>query len=121
MARILFIDDRMDEIHCQWQLSGCENDHELLPLQPFESIEQARWMVEEFRPDVILVGYGLNKSDITGADVIRSLREEGYKGRMIANSGGGRKLFDRSGIVVDGSADRTPNGLKTTVDNLEGR
>lgn len=117
MAKILFVDDRLGEVMRQWDLSGCASNHELLPLEPFESIERTCQMVETLKPDVVLVGYGLGKPDITGADVIRSLRQEGYSGYIVANSGGGAEQFDRAGVKVDGSANREPPNLKTIVEN----
>jgi len=75
-------------------------------------------MVNVLEPDIVLVGYGLGKPDITGADVIRSLREGGYSGHIIANSGGGAEQFNRAGVKVDGTANRNPRDLKMVVDNL---
>jgi len=118
MFRILFVDDRLGEVIRQWQLSGCASNHELLLLEPFVSIEQTCQMVNVLEPDIVLVGYGLGKPDITGADVIRSLREGGYSGHIIANSGGGAEQFNRAGVKVDGTANRNPRDLKMVVDNL---
>lgn len=121
MAKVLFVDDRLGEVVRQWQLSGCASNHELLPLESFTSIERTCQMVNTFEPNVVLVGYGLGKSDITGADVIRSLREEGYSGYIVANSGGGAEQFNRAGVEVDGTANRNSRDLKTVVDNLTER
>ncbi|MBI4598885.1 hypothetical protein HY734_01665 [Candidatus Uhrbacteria bacterium] len=116
----MFIDDRVNEIRRQWEDSGCEREHELLPLVRFESIEQSQTMLT-LQPDVILVGYGLSKSGITGTNVIRALRKEGYAGLVIANSGGGRWQFEDDGIKIDESANRNPEDLKSILNNLEGR
>jgi hypothetical protein len=121
MAKILFVDDRLNEVIRQWRLSGCASNHELLPLEPFDSIERTCRMVNTFGPDVVLVGYGLGKPDITGADVVRSLRKGGYTGYIIANSGGGAEQFNRAGVKVDGTANRNPRDLKIIVDNLTER
>lgn len=121
MAKILFVDDRLGEVIRQWKLSGCASDHELLPLEPFDSIERTCQMVDDHKPHVVLVGYGLGKPDITGADVIRSLRQGGYNGNIIANSGGGMHQFNRAGVEVDGTADRNPRDLKMILDNLTER
>lgn len=118
MAKVLFVDDRLGEVIRQWQISGCESDHELLPLEPFDSIERTCQMVNTFQPDMLLVGYGLGKPTITGADVFRSLRQGGYNGYIIANSGGGIEQFVRAGVEVDGTANRNPRDLKMVVDNL---
>lgn len=67
------------------------------------------------------MGYGLGKSDITGADVIRSICEGGYSGYIVANSGGGAEQFNRAGVEVDGTANRNSRDLKTVVDNLTER
>lgn len=121
MAKVLFVDDRLGEIIRQWQLSGCASNHELLPLEPFDSIERTCQIVNTFEPDVVLIGYGLGKPDITGADVIRSLRQEGYNGNIVANSGGGAEQFSQADVEVDGAADRNPHDLKMVVDNLARR
>lgn len=121
MSKILFVDDRLDEVIRQWQLSGCANNHELLPLEPFGSIERTCQMVDILNPDMVLIGYGLGKPGITGADVVRSLRQRGYGGCIVANSGGGVEQFNRSGVEVDGTANRNHCDLKTVVNNLIGR
>lgn len=121
MVKVLFIDDRIGEVIRQWQLSGCASNHELLPLEPFDSIERTCQMVNTLGPDVVLVGYGLGKSEITGADVVRSLRQRGYNGRIVANSGSGTEQFNRAGVEVDGTANRNHRDLKMVVDNLSER
>jgi len=118
MAKVLFVDDRLGEVIRQWQLSGCASNHELLPLEPFDSIERTCQMVNTLEPNVVLVGYGLGKLDITGADVVRSLRQGGYSGYIVANSGGGAEQFNRAGVKVDGTANRNPRDLKMVEDNL---
>lgn len=121
MAKVLFVDDRLDEVIRQWELSDCESNHELLSLEPFDSIERTCQMVNTLEPNVVLVGYGLGKSDITGADVVRSLRQGGYSGYIVANSGGGLEQFIRAGVEVDGTVNRNPRDLKIVVDNLTER
>lgn len=121
MAKVLFVDDRLGEVIRQWQLSGCASNHELLLLEPFDSIERTCQMVDTLEPNVVLVGYGLGKPDITGADVVRSLRQGGYSGHIVANSGGGTEQFNRAGVEVDGTANRNPHDLKMVVDNLTER
>lgn len=121
MVKVLFVDDRLGEVIHQWQLSGCASNHELLPLEPFDSIERTCQMVNGYEPGVVLVGYGLGKPDITGADIVRSLRQGGYSGLIIANSGGGTEQFNRDGVEVNGTANRNPRDLKMVVDNLTER
>lgn len=121
MAKILFVDDRIGEVIRQWQLSGCASDHELLPLEPFDSIERTCQMVSVLEPNIVLVGYGLGKPNITGADVFRSLRQVGFSGNIVANSGGGVEQFNRAGVEVDGTVNRNPHDLKMIVDNLTKR
>jgi hypothetical protein len=118
VAKVLFVDDRLGEVIRQWQLSGCASDHELLPLEPFDCIERTCQMVNDLEPNVVLVGYGLGKPNITGADVVRSLRQGGYTGHIVANSGGGAEQFSRAGVEVDGTANRNHRDLKTVVDHL---
>jgi hypothetical protein len=121
MAKVLFVDDRLGEVIRQWDLSGCASSHQLLPLEPFDSIERTCQMVEALEPDVVLIGYGLGKPAITGADVVRSLRQAGYSGYIVANSGGGAEQFSRAGVKVDGTANRNPHDLKMITDNLTER
>ena len=111
MAKVLFVDDRPNETIRQWERSGCEGDHELLPLEPFASIERTCQLVRDFDPSIIFIGYGLSKSGVTGADVIRALRHQGYAGRIVANSGGGAEQFAGAGVEVDATADRQPKKL----------
>lgn len=112
MSKVLFVDDRLSEIVRQWEDSGCGNNHELLPLVPFQSMEQVQEMVESLKPDAIVVGYGLGKPDIHGTDVVKFLRDCGYHGLVITNSGGGNSEFVREGVKTDGQADRNPQKLK---------
>lgn len=119
MARVLFVDDRPAEVMLQWKISGCESDgHVPIPIGSFEDIEQTCLVVKMLQPEVVLVGYGLGKPEVTGADVIRSLRQGGYTGYIIANSGGGAEQFERAGVEVNGSANRDPHNLKRIMDNL---
>ncbi len=116
--RILFVDDRLEEVFRQWELSGCDNIHELLPLEPFESIERTQELVKTLQPDVIVIGYGLGKPLITGVDVIRSIRASGYSGAVIANSGGGGIQF--TDVQTQGSADRHPSHLAEVLGKQRG-
>lgn len=120
-AKVLFVDDRLGEIVRLWQLSGCESDYELLPLEPFDSIERTSQRVDTLKPEVVLVGFGLGKPDVTGADVIRALRQGGFSGIIIANSGGGIEQFNQAGTSVDGSVDRNPQKLKSILNSKEYR
>jgi len=119
--RILFIDDRIDEVMRQWELSGCEKDHIRLPMETFNSLERTLQIVKSFKPDVILVGYWFGKDNVTGGDVIQFLRQNNYNGYVIANSGGGIELFNHVQVKVDGSANRKPQTLKMIMDNLTKR
>lgn len=118
--RIMFVDDRPEEIFSLWARSHCDQEHRLLPFEPFESIEQVEQMVARFSPDVLVVGFGLGRIGITGADVIKAVCANGFSGYVIANSGGGREQFDRAGAKVDASVDRNPEMLKKALLKLEG-
>jgi hypothetical protein len=111
MARVMFVDDRLNEVIRLWERSGCESNHELLPLEPFDSIERTCQLADEFQPNFIFIGYGLSKSSVTGADVIRALRNQGYAGCVVANSGGGANQFAEAGVEVNATADRRPEKL----------
>lgn len=112
MAKIYFVDDRPEEVLRQWHLSGCACNHELGPVTIFETVRQTVEMVKAFEPNIILIGYGLGKYPVTGADVVRALRENGFTGRIIANSGGGAELFTQAGVEVDGTANRNAVDLR---------
>jgi hypothetical protein len=114
----MFVDDRLDEVLRQWQESGCEKQHRLLPLEPFDSIERVSELVQKHQPDVIVIGFGLNRYPITGADVIRTLREQRYEGYVIANSGGGVKLFSEAGVDVSGSTDRSGRKFREILETI---
>lgn len=116
--RILFVDDRPNEISRQWEESECSLEHEILPLEPFSSIERTIEQVIKYQPDVILIGYGLGSSKPTGSDVIMALRNQSYKGYIIANSGGGTYQFEHDSIPIDANASRTPDGLKNALRSL---
>ncbi|MFH1171369.1 MAG: hypothetical protein V1778_02425 [bacterium] len=120
MAKILFIDDRMDEVLRQWHLSGCEAEHVMLPVRPFESLKLAAEAVSMFQPDVIVIGFGLGVAGVDGAMVIRFLRDRGYTGSVVANSGGGVQQFLDAGVEVDASADRNPAGLTEALQSVVG-
>lgn len=119
-VRILFIDDRMNEVTRQWQLSGCAAKHTLLPFEPFVSVKKTRETMEKQQPDVVVIGYGLGKQNANGTDVICALRESGYAGFVVGNSGDPSQ-FLQSGVEVDGMADRKPETLKSVLDNLKER
>ena len=117
--RILFIDDRLNEVSQQWQSSGCGNKHELLPLKEFQSIEETLEDVRIHKPDVVVIGFGLGKQNVNGADVIRGIHEGDIDVPfVVANSGGGEGLFSQTGIQVNKSADRSPVGLEDAIDAI---
>ena len=116
MAIIMFVDDRMDEIKQQCAQAGFGDRHTVLHLQPFVSIEQTCCDVKELGPDIVLVGYGLGAKDVTGADVVRALRKEGYRGIIFANSGGPIEQF--SGVLYD-NAERRGYGINEAIQRFE--
>lgn len=100
--RVLFIDDRMDEIKALWAAVDCREKHELLPLEPFDSISRAVQLVMQHKPTMVVIGHGLGQPGITGTDVIRALRVGGYSEWIIGNSGGASPFFDdglRIGVI----------------------
>lgn len=117
MIKILFVDDRLDEIARQWQLSGCAKTHGLLPLEPFNSIERTCQVTKSLKPDIIVIGFGLGKPGVTGADIIQALRNQGYAGYIIGNSGD-PGLFTKTKARVNGYANRNPNDLKQVIEKI---
>ena len=111
MARVMFVDDRLNEVIRLWERSGCESNHKLLPLEPFDSLERTCQLAKDLQPGFIFIGYGLSKSNVTGADVIRALRNQGYAGCVVANSGGGAEQFVQAGVEVNATTDRRPEKL----------
>lgn len=117
MAKILFIDDRPGEIIQQWNDSGLAESHVLLPLEKFESLDQAQRQVEAFEPDVIVIGHGLSHPELNGADVIRHLLQKGYTGIVIGNSGGGKDAFQKSNLNIHSHASRDGHKLRLAIKN----
>lgn len=118
VMKVFFVDDRLGEILSLWGRSGCANDHELLPLEPFVSIERTRELVEILQPDVVLVGHGLSVPGVTGSDVVRALSTSGYLGTIIANSGGGIEPFERDGVHINLNINRNPQNLQEILGQL---
>lgn len=116
--KVLFVDDRLDEVMRQWGKSGCGMQYELLPLEPFDSIGRTSELVLALKPDVIVIGHGLSRYPITGADVIKALREQGYTGYVVANSGGGIQAFADANVEVSGSAGRCGQQLQQVLQTL---
>lgn len=120
MAKVLFIDGKMDEVKQQWEESGCGKDHELLPLEPFVSIERTYELIANLKPDVIVVGFDLNPPKIEG-------KWDGWDGNHVLCG-----LCDRVGCdvsilanvsdpldihySVDGYAERQPKALKAALE-----
>ena len=113
--KILFLDDRPQEIKRLWANAGCQH-HELLPVEKFESVESTLTRIELEKPDIIFIGYGLGHLDITGKDVVIAIREKGFQGLIIANSGGTLEQF--AGVEVDGEVKRNPAILCQLIDRL---
>ena len=117
--RVLFVDDRPIEIRSLWERAGLDSGTlEVLPLVPFESVEQVLELVADCHPDVIVVGHGLGKYPITGSDVVRALQETCYHGCIIGNSGGGAIAFERDGVLLDGNVDRNPKQLQQLLNMI---
>ena len=113
--KILFVDDRLEEIISLWERSGCASNHELLPLEPFQSIERTCELVRTHLPDVIFIGFGLGCPHTTGVDVIRALRKQGCSGEIVGNSGGGKTQFENKGIILNRNINRNSTTLKETI------
>lgn len=118
MLKVMFVDDRPQEVIRQWQTSGCNDVHVLVHVDVFDSVEQTSQLVKSLHPDVVVIGYGLGKSDVTGVDVIRALKGSGFTGKFVANSGD-VTMFDRSDVPTDASADRKSLGLRKALETLE--
>jgi len=120
MAKVLFIDGKMDEVKQQWEESGCGKDHELLPLEPFVSIERTQELIADLKPDVIVVGFDLNPPKVEGKwdgwdgnHVLCGLREKvGCDVSIIANVSDPLTIH----YLVDGYAERQPAALKAALD-----
>jgi len=120
--KVMFIDNRVEEVSCQWDNSGVNDTFDLIPIETIgHNVYNLLVVAEEENPDVIVIGFDLGRFDRAlqnGADVIKQLRGsygQGYKGFIIANSGGGARLFSQEGVSVDASADRTAEGLKNAL------
>lgn len=144
MAKVLFVDDRIEKVLIQWVESGCAAHHILLPLEPFLSIKRTCELVRTLQPDVVLMDHGLcpltfdgsllhiqNKpgykqliscQHFVGNTVIQALRDDGYTGLIIGNSDAGGEVFthpyDESwpAVAIPASADKSPSKLKSIMD-----
>lgn len=99
--KILFVDDRLNEVKNLLEDSGCGSTHEILPLEVFSSVERTCELARVHQPDAVFIGFGLSKWPITGADVVRALREQGFGGQIVGNSGGGPSSFEQEGIHIE--------------------
>ena len=114
--KVLFIDNRMTEIRRQLKESGVSDEYEILPLKKIDHMTV--YQVSENEPDVIVIGFGLgqfHREYQDGADIIKYLKRKHYRGRFIANTGGGVRLFAQKGAVVDASANRSGEGLRNAL------
>jgi hypothetical protein len=119
--KVLFVDDRVEEVRRQWEVCVEASESKwyvLLPLEPFDTVERTCELVREHRPDVVVLGYGLSKWPTTGADVLRALRHGGYQNEVVANSGGGPGAFLEAGVAIDGTADRDGELLAKALEVL---
>ena len=115
IVSVYIVDHRIHRAKRLWKLSGCGNRKdafELLPAEPFNSIERTCERVKNLRPNVILVNYDLGQGRcLNGVNVVRALIIEGYKGHIVANCAKGAERFGPSGVKVDGDTNRKPRGL----------
>jgi len=119
--KIYFVDDRPFEISRLWDKSGCGCEHELLPLEMFESTEVCLKNISRFKPDAIIVGYGLGANKPDGAEVIKHILADGFQGYILTNSGGGQSQFERNGIETDADVSRDSDKLKEALSSLQTR
>lgn len=111
---ILFIDDRIVEVMRQWQSANVLN-HEAY-FHHFDTIDGTIDQVRSANPDVVVIGFGLGFAKPTGAEVAIALRVQGYKGLIVANSGGEDCQFTNSGIVPDYSTRRRAELLRQFIE-----
>lgn len=117
--RVLLVDDSTGELYDQWARSGCADTHTLLVLLPSTAVAVTVEAIRHMAADVVVIGHWLGMTGTpTGSDVIRALRASGWTGYVVANSGGGRQLFDKDGVTVDASADRDPGKLRDSLTYL---
>lgn len=111
MAKMMFVDDRPEEIFRLWQDSGCESlGHKLLFSGPFQNVASVLRDVLEAEPDIIFVGFGLGQEE-NGAHVMKALRATGFRGRLVANTGGDPQAFAAAGVNPDASTRRIPQEI----------
>lgn len=116
--RVLFIDDRPEEIF-DLCAQACLPEKST-SIHVFESLDSAWEAVSVHQPTVVVVGHGLSAYPITGSDVVHMLRQRGYTGILIGNSGGGPNAFLSDGCTVDYNVNRQPNVLRQFLLTLEG-
>lgn len=113
--RVLFVDNRPEEIASLWAQSGLAPTDECLN-EAFVSLEQTLERIAEEKPDVVAVGFNLGRGlDITGDHVITAAQAAGFLGFFVLNSGGGSGAFPKPIRWANKSADRDPDKLKQLV------
>lgn len=109
---VLAIDDRPEEIQALFtrtEALGCAFDG---CVHVFKDVGTAFAEAVDLCPDITLVGHGLSAQPVTGSDIVRSLREAGNFGGILAgNSSGGEEVWERDGIRLPFYVNRDPNLL----------
>jgi hypothetical protein len=90
--KIMFVDDREEEINEIWKKTQLElrEGYQLLPFEKFLSVERTCELVKEQAPDLVGIGFGLGIPGITGTHVFRALCEQGFNKKAIFGNSAGR-------------------------------
>lgn len=119
LKKIMFIDTDLPFVLQQYADSNRFLEFELVCQEPFVSLAQTLHNVMRYTPDVIVIAFDL-KGEVSGAVILDFLRRQGgYTGHAIDNSGADGRLFSSAGVWVDEVAFRTPDGLRTALDDLD--
>jgi hypothetical protein len=122
VIKVMFVDDRPEEVLNQWQIAIDQmpaNSFEfyLLPVEIFDTEEKTLELAFLHKPDLIFVGFGLSSTISTGAGIIKLLRKHEFDGLIVANSGGSIDQFVREGVIPSGSINRSSEKLRDCLDN----
>ncbi|MFH2063106.1 MAG: hypothetical protein ABIJ46_03030 [bacterium] len=116
--KVLFIAGNEVDVLKQWDQSGSASRHTLAVPWRFETAEQAVALVQLLKPDVVVVSCKLPILNFCGAHMVFILRQNGYRGMVVASCSGEADLFAQAGVEVDSSVNGEPEQLKSALDGL---
>jgi len=128
--KVIFVDDQEEDgAKFPWVLGMKEeaDHHEMEIISKFDFVDEVVQEIMSKSPDVVFMDYDFASfmydfpAGVTGSTLVSALREAGYSGAIIGNSGSGIKNFKRDGVanLLNGSiSQKSPRELKVIMDKL---